>query len=139
MIYCPLSRALAELCSPFDFNQKERFAVDLLQKQQCAIDETICGCGSPQRCGGSTASAWAVGKLRDTLDNDVTGKGKIVSEPILPERFALLVERAGLKLTPEQFEELRQAYRFVERMVRTVRRPRDRAAEPAHIFVQPRG
>jgi hypothetical protein len=61
-----------------------------------------------------------------------------VSEPISPERFAILVERAKLKLTPEQFEELRQAYRFVERMVRTVRRPRDRAAEPAHIFVQPR-
>jgi hypothetical protein len=61
-----------------------------------------------------------------------------MSEPISPERFAILVERAKLKLTPEQFEELRQAYRFVERMVRTVRRPRDRAAEPAHIFVQPR-
>jgi hypothetical protein len=62
----------------------------------------------------------------------------MVSEPISPERFAVLVERAGLKLTPEQFEELRQAYPLVERMARTVRRPRDRAAEPAHIFVQPR-
>ena len=61
-----------------------------------------------------------------------------MSEPISTERFAVLAERAGLKLTPEQFEELRQGYRFVERMVRTVRRPRDRAAEPAHIFVQPR-
>jgi hypothetical protein len=61
-----------------------------------------------------------------------------VSEPISPERFASLVERAGLKLTSEQFEELRQGYRFVERMIRTVRRPRDRAAEPAHIFVHPK-
>ena len=61
-----------------------------------------------------------------------------MSEPISSERFAVLVERAGLKLTPEQFEELRQGYRFVERMIRTVRRQRDRAAEPAHIFVQPR-
>ena len=60
-------------------------------------------------------------------------------EPISKERFAVLVERAGLKLTPEQFEELRQGYRLVERMIRTVRRPRDRAAEPAHIFVHPRG
>ncbi|HEY3908319.1 MAG TPA: hypothetical protein VGM07_00335 [Stellaceae bacterium] len=59
-------------------------------------------------------------------------------QPISVERFALLVERAGLKLTPEQFEELRQAYRHVERMQRSVRRARDRAAEPAHIFVQPR-
>jgi hypothetical protein len=61
-----------------------------------------------------------------------------VSEPISPERFSVLVERAGLKLTPDQFEELRQGYRFVERMIRTVRRPRDRAAEPAHTFVQPK-
>jgi hypothetical protein len=60
-------------------------------------------------------------------------------EPISKERFAVLGERAGLKLTPEQFEELRHGYRFVERMIRTVRRPRDRAAEPAHIFVHPRG
>lgn len=60
-------------------------------------------------------------------------------EPLISaERFAFLVERAGLKLSPEQFEELRQGYRFVERMIRTVRRPRDRAAEPAHIFVHPR-
>jgi len=46
--------------------------------------------------------------------------------------------KAGGELTPEQFEELRHGYRFVERMIRTVRRPRDRAAEPAHIFVQPK-
>jgi len=59
-------------------------------------------------------------------------------EPISKERFAVLVERAGLSLTPEQFEELRQAYWLVERMTCTVRRPRDRAAEPAHIFVHPR-
>jgi hypothetical protein len=63
----------------------------------------------------------------------------MTEQPISADRFALLVERARLKLTPEQFEELRQGYRLVERMQRTVRRPRDRAAEPAHIFVQPRG
>jgi hypothetical protein len=62
----------------------------------------------------------------------------MVSDPISPDRFAVLVERAGLRLTPEQFEELWQGHRFVERMIRTVRRPRDRAAEPAHIFVHPR-
>ena len=60
-------------------------------------------------------------------------------EGISAERFTAMVERAGLKLTPEQFEEMRQGYRFVERMARSVRRPRDRAAEPAHIFVHPRG
>jgi hypothetical protein len=58
--------------------------------------------------------------------------------PISRERFAILVEQAGLRLTPEQFDELREGYRFIERMQRVVRRPRDRAAEPAHIFVHPR-
>ena len=62
----------------------------------------------------------------------------MAEQSISSERFTVLVERAGLKLTPEQFEELRQAYRQVERMQRSVRRPRDRAAEPAHIFVHPR-
>ncbi|MGA8382953.1 MAG: hypothetical protein WB710_17650 [Stellaceae bacterium] len=61
-----------------------------------------------------------------------------MAEPISAERFTILVERAGLSLTPEQFEELRQAYPQVERMQRNVRRRRDRAAEPAHIFVHPR-
>jgi hypothetical protein len=62
----------------------------------------------------------------------------MAEQPISAERFAILVERAGLKLTPAQFEELRQAHQFVERMQRRVRRPRDRSAEPAHIFVHPR-
>ena len=62
----------------------------------------------------------------------------MAEEPIATERFAALVKEAGLRLTPEQFEEIRQGYRFVQRMRRSVRRPRDRAAEPAHIFVQPR-
>ena len=61
-----------------------------------------------------------------------------MAEPISAERFTILVERAGLSLTPEQFEELREAYPQVERMQRNVRRRRDRAAEPAHIFVHPR-
>ena len=62
-----------------------------------------------------------------------------MDEPTIPaDRFAMLVERAGLKLTTEQFEELRQAYPQVQRMQRNVRRRRDRAAEPAHIFVHPR-
>ena len=70
----------------------------------------------------------------------ISKEERVVSkEPIPPERFAVLVERAGLNLTAEQFEELRLGYRFVERMIRTVRRPRDRQAEPAHIFIHPRG
>ena len=66
-----------------------------------------------------------------------------MSDPLTPEHFALLAERAGLdpaKIDAERFEELRQGTRFLERFRNSVRRgrggnPRDRAAEPAHIFV----
>ena len=69
-----------------------------------------------------------------------------MAEPFSAEHFAFLAERAGLdanKIGAERFEELRQGTRFVARMQRTVRRqrgggPRDRAAEPAHIFVHPK-
>ncbi len=64
-----------------------------------------------------------------------------MSEPIAPDRFALLAERAGLdpaKIGAERFEELRQGTRFLARFSHSVRRKRDRAAEPAHIFVHPR-
>lgn len=62
----------------------------------------------------------------------------MTDQPIPAERFAMLVEQAGLTLTREQFNELRQGYRFVQRMQRVVRRPRDRAAEPAHVFAHPK-
>jgi hypothetical protein len=56
--------------------------------------------------------------------------------PISDERWAFLLERAGLdpKLAPERFAELREGYRLLERLQKSVRRPRDRGAEPAHIF-----
>ena len=67
-------------------------------------------------------------------------------EPMSPERLAFLAERAGLdpaKIGAERFEELRQGTRFLERFRNSVRRrrngqARDRAAEPAHIFVHAR-
>jgi hypothetical protein len=67
-------------------------------------------------------------------------------DPLTPEDFAFLAERAGLdsaKIGAERFEELRQGTRFLERFRSSVRRAqdggrRDRAAEPAHIFVHPR-
>ena len=69
-----------------------------------------------------------------------------MSNPLTPEHFAFLAERAGLdpaKIGQERFEELRQATRFLERFRGSVRRhrdggPRDRAVEPAHIFVHPK-
>ncbi|MGD9614456.1 MAG: hypothetical protein AB7H90_08665 [Alphaproteobacteria bacterium] len=69
-----------------------------------------------------------------------------MADPLTPERFAFLAERAGLdpaRIGAERFEELRQGTRFLERLRGSVRRsrdgkPRDRAAEPAHIFVHPK-
>ena len=64
-----------------------------------------------------------------------------MDEPYSLELFALLAARAGLeagKIAPERFEELRQGTRFLPRVQRSIRRRRDRAAEPAHIFVHPK-
>ena len=69
-----------------------------------------------------------------------------MSEALTLEDFSFLAERAGLdpaKIGAERFEELRQGTRFLERFRGSVRRtrdgvPRDRAAEPAHIFVHPK-
>jgi hypothetical protein len=59
-----------------------------------------------------------------------------MSEAISDERWAFLLEQAGLDPShdPARFEELREGTAFLDRLKRTVRRPRDRAAEPAHIF-----
>ena len=64
-----------------------------------------------------------------------------MAESISDERWAFLLERAGLdpSKAPERFAELREGYRLIKRVQRSVRRPRDRAAEPAHIFVHPKG
>ena len=57
---------------------------------------------------------WASEGCRDTLAGyDLRHRRKNVSEPISTERFAVLVERVGLKLTPEQFEELMAQLRMV--------------------------
>src|ERR1041384_4297757 len=69
-----------------------------------------------------------------------------MSDPLTPEHFTFLAERAGLdlaKIGAERFEELRQGTRFLERFRSSVRRlrdgkARDRAAAPAHIFVHAR-
>lgn len=64
-----------------------------------------------------------------------------MAEPLTPEEFARLAERAGLdpaKIGAERFEELRQGTRFLPRFRNSVRRKRDRGAEPAHIFVHPK-
>jgi hypothetical protein len=63
-----------------------------------------------------------------------------MAEPISDERWTFLLERAGLDptLAPERFAELREGYPFLARFQRSIRRLRDRAAEPAHIFIEPK-
>ncbi len=50
------------------------------------------------------------------------------------EEIAVLARHAGLDLPPDIFEELVQAYANVEPMLMRLRRGRDRADEPAHVF-----
>jgi len=57
-----------------------------------------------------------------------------MSETISPEGFQVLLDRAGLKATPKQFEELRMAYGLLQQMRERVRKPRGYDAEPAHVF-----
>jgi len=59
------------------------------------------------------------------------------SAEISPAAFAVLVDRAGLSLSPDQAEDLRIAYKNVMEMATRVRRPRSRADEPAHTFSLP--
>jgi len=56
-------------------------------------------------------------------------------EPATREEIAALARRAGLKLAKEHFEELVEAYGYVEQMLTRLRRARSYADEPAHIFV----
>jgi hypothetical protein len=61
-----------------------------------------------------------------------------MSDDIISKQdFAVLMAQAGLTLTEEQTEDLRQAHKFVRAMADRVRTPRGREAEPAHIFVVP--
>jgi hypothetical protein len=64
-----------------------------------------------------------------------------MAEPISDARWAFLLERAGLdpSFAPVRFAELREGYAFLDRLQKNVRKKRDRAAEPAHIFVHPKG
>lgn len=57
-----------------------------------------------------------------------------MSQPISKEAFQALVDRAGLKLTPAQFEELYGVYPHLQAMRERVRKPRGYDAEPAHVF-----
>jgi hypothetical protein len=54
---------------------------------------------------------------------------------ITEAEFAILVKRAGLSLTDAQRAALFEGYGYLEDMVKRVRTPRGREAEPAHIFV----
>jgi hypothetical protein len=55
--------------------------------------------------------------------------------PATREEIAVLARRAGLKLTEDHFEELVEAYGYVEQMLARLRRARSYADEPAHVFV----
>ncbi|MHB1122034.1 MAG: hypothetical protein ACYC0T_04830 [Ramlibacter sp.] len=54
------------------------------------------------------------------------------------EAFQVLLQRAGLRVKPQQFDELRAAHSLLAAMCDRVRQPRRYDAEPAHVF-KPQG
>ncbi|HVC52302.1 MAG TPA: hypothetical protein VND87_09805 [Stellaceae bacterium] len=71
-----------------------------------------------------------------------------MAEKLSPDEFARRLAEAGLdpRHDPARFEELREGTKFLARLKASVRKPRagqpgarDRAAEPAHIFIHPKG
>lgn len=54
--------------------------------------------------------------------------------PATREEIAVLAKNAGLDLPPDLFDELVVAYGTIEPMLMRLRRGRDRADEPAHVF-----
>ena len=55
-------------------------------------------------------------------------------KPASREDIAVMARIAGLELSPAHFEELVGAYANLEPMLWRLRRGRDRADEPAHVF-----
>ncbi len=51
------------------------------------------------------------------------------------EEIAVLANRAGLNLAPEHFDQLVEAYGFVEKMIAALARAHSYGDEPAHAFV----
>jgi hypothetical protein len=58
----------------------------------------------------------------------------MTQKPATREDIAAMARIAGLDLSPEHFEELVEAYANLEPMLMRLRRGRDRADEPAHVF-----
>jgi len=53
---------------------------------------------------------------------------------ITRDEIAALAKAAGLKLAPQYFDELVEAYHNVEPMLWRIRQGRSRADEPAHTY-----
>jgi hypothetical protein len=64
----------------------------------------------------------------------MTATKTVPPAPATREEIAVLARNAGLDLPPDLFEELVVAYGNVEPMLMRLRRGRDRADEPAHVF-----
>jgi hypothetical protein len=62
------------------------------------------------------------------------GSIRTMTDVVTPEAFQVLVDRTGLKLTPQQFDELRGAYPKLLALATRLKTPRDVSAEPASVF-----
>lgn len=57
-----------------------------------------------------------------------------MNDAITPEAFQVLVDRTGLKLTPNQLDELCGAYPKLMALASRLKTARDVSAEPSAIF-----
>lgn len=83
----------------------------------------------------SIAGGRATGGLLTTgTDTDFP---KMPPDTISREEFAVLIDRAGLKLDEAQFEAMRRSYVHIRALTDILRVPRSRKTEGAHVFHAP--
>jgi hypothetical protein len=62
-----------------------------------------------------------------------------IKPSVTEAEFAVLVKRAALPLTQAQHGNLYGVFGHLEKMLALLRTPRDRGAEPSHVFVPGQG
>jgi hypothetical protein len=93
--------------------------------------EGSAGFTAPTRVASATSSAQNGRGMADDLRERTDPMKATISEA----DFEALLRRTGIPLTPTQVRTLLEGYGYMEPLLELVRPPRERAAEPAHIFV----
>jgi hypothetical protein len=111
---------------------------------ECAVDASVCDfCAAHMSAIRAADADWSPACIPDTAHRRAIRSqcrelphmnDTVTSDTVSPEAFEVLVGRTGLKLTPTQFNELRNVYPKLLSFAARVRAPRDVSAEPAATF-----